>query len=1038
MLEFSRPQWLFLLLALPGLIWVAQRLSYASLGPWQSIISQAVRTIIWVLLCFSVAGAQFVRRSDRMSVIVVRDASDSMDKAQFPGIDAELDKAREEMRKDDTLGKVNFGADAYIEFMPQPGVDKRMLEAWQTSPRGNFTDIGEALQLALASFPANAQKRLVLVTDGNENTGNALPEVRAARDRGVEIIPVPLSSRTGPEVVVDSLEAPSQASIGEKVNVRFVLNSTVATKADVTLIRNGAYVDKTSINVRPGKDVYEFPVTVDRSGFFTYELAIEPQQDTIAENNKAYAFTVVEGQPRLLYATGDAGELAYLPKTLRTHNIAVDVVPPSGIPYSLEDFQVYDGIIFSDVAAFDISTDQMKMIQSLVRDFGRGFMMLGGEKSFGPGGYFETPIEETLPVNMDFRRKRITPSTLVVCLVDKSGSMGETVNGVEKIVMAREACKEVVKLQQPNDWVGVMGFDSMGQWVVQPTRGINKDDTLNKLSSMQAGGGTDLYPALEAAYLASKSVPVQIKHFVVFTDGMVAPADFQGLCKRLTDDKVTVSTVAFGTDADIPFMKDLAKMGGGNMYEAKNIADLPRIFTREVFLANKATLNEDPFYPKLSGDSPLTAAISWGGSPPLYGYVATSAKDRAQVPLLTQKDDPLLAVWRYGLGKSAAFTSDAKNRWAKDWLGWGGYEQFFTGLARWIRSDLDSSGLDVSTTLRGRDGVITATAVDDKGKYVEGADLEARVTDPELGTQRVRLQQTGPGEYEGHFEVRDNGNYFVNAVLAGKDSSGAEVPLKAQAGGLAVSYSPEYKDITPNTFLLAQLAEGSTAPAGLTLDHLFSFGRKPQRRLEDAWELFTLIALLLWLLDVAVRRLALDPADLKLAWSMVLAGPGAAKALRTQHSLAGLMAAKRRAEGGLRRPGRAAPEAVPAVSSGSAATGNNADLRRRLDTQAQRQKAAAIPRPGAGAGTGAGADAAGEAGTATPTPAPSGDLNSLRRKLDAKPAAPSPGVSWGNTEVSSPAPAPEKKPAASAAEPLSDKDFTSRLLERKRKGRDGQ
>ena len=1016
MLEFTRPIWLLLLLALPAIWWLALRMSYASLGPGQKWVSLALRTVIWLLLVFSIAGVQFVRISDRVSVVVVRDSSDSIDDPQVQGALSEVEIARQEMKKDDTLGLVNFGRDAYLEFLPRSGVDERALRDWQTDPRGNFTDIGEALRLATASFPDNAQKRLVLITDGNENIGNSLAEARVARDNGIELMVVPIQSTSGPEVVLSSLETPSQASIGETVNVRFVLDSTVTTPANVSLIRNGEFVDKVKINIREGKEVYEFPIEVDESGFQTYELSVEPEIDTIAENNRAYTFSLVEGQPRLLYATGDAQELAYLPRTLNTHNIQVDVVPPGGIPYSMDDFQSYDGIIFSDVAAFDISPEQMQMIQVLVRDFGRGFMMIGGEKSFGPGGYFDTPIEETLPVDMDFRRKRITPSSLVVCLIDKSGSMGETVGGMAKMEMAKEACVEVVKLQANDDYVGVMGFDGVGQWVVEPAKGIDKEGTISKIRSMQAGGGTDLYPALKSAYEASQSIPVQVKHFIVFTDGIVAPGDFAGITKEMTDNKCTISTVAFGTDADIPFMKDLAKMGGGNMYEANSLYDLPRIFTREVFLANKATLTEEPFYAKPVGNNPLTSTIGWSNAPLLFGYVATSAKDEAQVSLLTHKDDPLLATWRYGLGKSAAFTSDAKNRWARDWLGWGGYERFWTGVARWIRSDLDSSGVEVTTTLAGGEGVIRVSAVTEKGEFVNYSSTEARITDPNLESQSIELNQTGPGQYEGRFQVSDNGNYFVNVVQYNEDEEGNATPIGAQAGGLAVSYSPEYRELRRDDFLLSQLTASSLLPDGVSLAGLFTEERKPSRRKEDAWELFTTIALLLWLIDVAVRRLVLDWQQLRFAFAGALVGPGARRAVQTKESLAGLLNVKQNVQ-----HSRNSPLQQQQLEA------RRQNLSRKA---AEREKAGAAPEPTAAPAARIEAPPAQRASDAA------GSLSTLRKKLETKePGAPgfTPGQQFESKTTPKPAaPATPKPPGAS----MSEREMTSRLLEIKKKRQD--
>jgi uncharacterized membrane protein len=1019
MLEFLRPLWLLILLALPLIWFIALRFSYASLGPSQKWVSLAIRTIIWLLLVFSLAGAQFVRISDRVSVVVAVDASDSVDSSQVAGVITELEKSREEMKKDDSLGKVNFGADAYLEYLPQPGVDKEMLENWQTKPRGNFTDISKAIRLAVASFPANAQKRLVLVTDGNENVGNALAEARVARDNGVELVVVPLQSAATPEVILSDLEAPPQASLGETVNVRFVLDSTVATPATVSLIRNGQFVDKVPISVRPGKEVYEFPLTVDQSGFFTYELAVEPQIDTVMENNRAYTFSVVGGQPRLLYATGDPNEVKYLPPALRSHTINVDVVPPGGIPYSMEDFQQYDAVIFSDIAAYDVTDDQMKMIQVLVRDFGRGFMMVGGEKSFGPGGYFDTPIEEILPVDMDFRRKKITPSTLVVCLIDKSGSMGETVGGVSKVAMAKEACKAVVKLQTDRDYVGVMGFDSVGQWVVEPTTGMNKEATLNAISAMQAGGGTDLYPSLKAAWEASKKVPAQVKHFIVFTDGLVAPAPFEELTKQMMEDNITVSTVAFGTDADAPFLQQLAKMGGGNAYTANSLHDLPKIFTREVFMANKATLTEEPFQAVLAENHPLVASIAWSSSPMLYGYVATSAKDEAEVPLVTHKDDPLLAIWRYGLGKSVAFTSDAKNRWARDWLGWGGYEQFWSGVARWLRSDLDSSGVDVRTSLAGNQGLVQVSLVDKEGGFGNGGELNALITDPELESQTVQLTQTGPGEYEGRFPITANGNYFVNVVQTADDGQGQQVPVRAQASGLAVSYSPEYRNFRPDTFMLSQLQASSLAPEQLDLKKLFTQDRKPARRLEPAWELFTLLAICLWLFDIAARRLAVDTAEFKLLLAGVLGGAGGRRATAAAESLGGLMQVKARAQERMahQRAVRSIKDAPQVKLDGGAVKPGTG---------------ASAPSPWAPPPPGSPPIAPPPAKPQAPQAQPG--LSDLRTKLGERGTGAVAQTDWQQKLGPQPGAGAAEKPKQ-AAQDVSTREMTQRLLDRKRKDR---
>ena len=112
---------------------------------------------------------------------------------------------------------------------------------------------------------------------------------------------------------------------------------------------------------------------------------------------------------------------------------------------------------------------------------------------------------------------------------------------------------------------------------------------------------------------------------------------------------------------------------------------MPRIFLRDAFRVARSWLVEETFQPARLRGHPALAGLS--DLPALDGYVAASEKAGAEHLLASHLGDPLLSLWRVGLGKSVAFTSDAKARWAGRWLRWSGYGAFWAALVRWTIRD---------------------------------------------------------------------------------------------------------------------------------------------------------------------------------------------------------------------------------------------------------------------------------------------------------------------------------------------------------------
>jgi hypothetical protein len=255
----------------------------------------------------------------------------------------------------------------------------------------------------------------------------------------------------------------------------------------------------------------------------------------------------------------------------------------------------------------------------------------------------------------------------------------------------------VVDLLDERNEVGVMSWDTEFIWDATVRSAKDKAAIHHAIATIKAGGGTDGYPALKESYQVLFERPALLKHVIFLSDGQMTRGDFQGLLRRMAKDKITVSTVAIGKDADVQLMVDVAKWGKGRFYYTEDSQTIPRIFTLETQLASKASLVEQPFKPQLTSPGhEAIQEIDWKSVPPLGGYVASTLKSTADLVLMSHQEDPVLATWRYGLGRSVAFTSDAKAKWAVLWLRWREFNKFWSQLIRWtLRSGTRSDTVAV-------------------------------------------------------------------------------------------------------------------------------------------------------------------------------------------------------------------------------------------------------------------------------------------------------------------------------------------------------
>lgn len=890
---------LLLLILLPVVYLGLPRLPFRRL---RDTLSLLLRCALVTLVVLALAGAQVVRSADRLAVIFLVDASDSIGAEAREAQIAYLRSALERMTPEDEAAVIVFGANALVERALS---SVRELPAIRSTPLTSNTDLAEAIRIGLGLFPADTARRLVILSDGVQTVGDALSAAQRAAATGVEISFISHTRMPGPEVQVTDVRAPEEVGANQDFDLSFTVRTETPTQAAITVLAGGEILLRNDVSLRAGENNFAVTLQSGETGFRDFQVRVDPVGgDAFYQNNQLAGFSQVVGPPRVLLVSPDDAEVQYLTAALTEVGLTVDRAAPGQLPIGMAPLVNYDAVILANVAATDLTDRRMRTLNSYVRDLGGGLVVIGGPDAYAPGGYFQTPLEDALPLEMQIRDQQRLPQLTLVYIIDRSGSMGiPGPSGVENIELAKEAMIRSIDFLQPTDRAGVVSFDTGASWIADIQPVLDRFGLQTLIGTLRASGGTDIQTGYNLAADALTTESSTRKHIILLTDGGADRARLVETAEALLRDyDVTTTVISIG--GGVTFLSDMARLGGGNYHEVTTVEQIPTIFAAETVLASRAYVLEDPFVPLLSANSPIMDGIT--GAPPLLGYVATTPRQTAQV-ILRGPDpfgDPILAVWQYGLGRAVAFTSDATARWGTNWVTWDDYARFWSQSVRWTITETAENNLETRVFLDGEQARIVVDARDAQGGFLNGLTLQTTIVDPELGAQTVGLQQVAPGRYEAVFTPETEGAYFLR--LAGEDASG----VINQTNGWVLSYSPEYSTRPPaeGTQLLADIA-ALTNGRSLADDvgGVFAHNLAASAAYAPLTPWLLLAAALLLPLDIAFRRLLITQSDLSRLRASIMRPRAVSE---TSERITSLMDAKARAQQQIEQQGASSPSAT--------------------------------------------------------------------------------------------------------------------------------
>lgn len=858
MFDIETPLYLILLLIIPLVVLIQLRTNVVA-SRWRKVTTFLMRCLAIICAILALANLQRAHSEKRLAVVFLLDMSDSVAESQREIAVEQINAAIAKLKPTDQFAVIGFAAEPFVLIpMREPSVktDKQhLLISMLTDSSGQLdsTDIVSALKRSIEHLPDNYHHRIVLFGDGLHNAGNtsiseSLPYFSAS---DVEIMTIPLQSTQDTIQVLD-LQLPDKVRKGQRFQIQAIIQSDeTIPNLKATLYHNGIPLPDLEFALKKGRNVIPLP-TQEVTDFYynlgrthTYHLKLNIN-DEIIENNEAFGVVQVQDKPHILYADSNLKHADNIQEVLEESGFGVEVIHAADIPSDLVSFQQFDVMILSNISADMVTDTQQKMIESAVRDLGHGLVVIGGDKAFGAGGYTDTVFERILPVDMTPRERK--DSVALVFVIDTSGSMANYVGDKRKISLAMDAIRAGIDNLDEVDQAAIISFDVNTHVISSLTTDHSR--LIKRVGRLKPTGGTAaMSDAIKTAIQMHETADVKRKHIILLSDGKSTGkrSDIIEIARNAAKEKIGITTIGIG-DADTELLKEIADMGDGQSITVRDIQNLPRVLMDAVRETHNYIVQEE-FQPEvLSPTSLILDGIN--NLPRLYGYVATSEKLTAQVLISSHKNEPILASWRYGLGKSVAWTSDVKPAWGKDWISWTHFSKFWGQVVNWtLPSENTDVNFDLSVMqLNGRGEI----RIDTKG--LSPVSFVVQVAGPNGTGQTVDITQDAANRFIGSFQLHESGTYIITAKQVGTEKSVSETPLSVT---LSRSYPAEYAVFDVNTDLLKKLSQETDGLYQPTLAQITHPGGKPVESRVSLFQLLLIIAAILFVLEMILRRFSI-------------------------------------------------------------------------------------------------------------------------------------------------------------------------------------
>jgi Mg-chelatase subunit ChlD/uncharacterized membrane protein len=838
----------------PGLLAVAR--GGRALG---TTISTAARLTSFILLISMLAGLRIPVRAAarRMAMVVALDQSRSIAPDQAAWMQHRVSEIRHRLNTSDRIAVIGFGRDAgLLTPLQNPRMPVQNLAV--VDP--NATDLAGALTTALGIFPDNEEKRLVLLSDGNETEGQVLDELPAMTQADVRIFTSAPPPSAIARVAITAFEAPAVV----RAETSFALHLDVESESDtpvgaqIGLSIDGTALGNQQVTLVPGLNRFVLPYRVGRSGAYLMQAQIKVPPPMVAANPTAETALSVIEPPRVLVVSPNPPDS--LIKALQNRNYEVQMAPPHGLPVRAEDYLAYQTVIIANVPSEALDEGAQAALNRYVADFGGGLVVTGD--TLRDSRFRGSTLEKTLPVT--FQPQPPPPSRepiAVYLLIDRSNSMSynsryPAVRDGERIHYAKQAAVALLNQLDDTDYAGVIAFDSE-PYILGHLRPLaeQRDELITRVQRLEPGGGTDFKEALEIAEREIEQSGIAVREVILLTDGDTN-RQYHDHDQEMADyakDAIPVSTIRIGPDLEnLRLLQDFAHATGGVFYRVEDITKLPQLLVHLTHEAETFKWHERSHI-DFGSHSAVLSGIVPRDLPPLDFFAMTQAKDGAEVPLVVRKGPrsaPLLATWQYELGRSAIFSADPDSLGSLAWIRWDRYAQFWSQLVSWVAREGDSGPFSLRVS-NSDDGSLEFEA--QKADPLPVSNLFCRITGPGL-VNDVAMSQIATSTYRGESAPLTRGKYGLALLVKAGDTERVLLRREVASKGAQALDAAELKLRGANEPLLRNIAADTGGEFDAPISKIVQRSGAMVTAYQSIDELLLPLAILMLLLAIFIQR----------------------------------------------------------------------------------------------------------------------------------------------------------------------------------------
>ncbi len=627
-----------------------KRQPLADKHPGTHSINKRLRQLTWIrsaaLACviFGLAGTTAILPVKNRRIVALIDVSDSIGNSETEKSRAALLDQINKLSSADRIAVMTFaGGTNIIAPMAKPGDAYSSLKsAVLTAPMPGDTDIQKAISSSKEILSQTTGRRSILLfSDGRASMTEIDAGSLKSLNTSVNTIPV---GKRGEGIVSWELKIPDSIHTGEKALLEWNIFSPADLKINYSVKMDDKKILQEYYDVNAGNNIIPVDVSSDSPGDHRIDIDVSINNNIIRYGSIS-GLLRVSGKDSILLINGKVYNSG-LGAALRIQGLNVAETGSSAISESLNGSAA---VILDNIPASSITKDQQKSLQNYTAA-GGGLLVIGGDSSLGRGEYYESILEDILPVNTDTRQRIFYNRTEVVYAIDHSGSMTIKRGRITKYEAALNGVAASVNEMDPRDKIGIVTFDEQAEWKLPLISAGRKKEIYKALSDIPLGGGTDMSKAFDEVISRFSILEPVSRHLIVITDGLTIDKDFKSLCHRLVKNGFTISTIGIGNEINESLLKDIADWGNGQFYRVELDA-VPEVVHKESMRITRDLIQEGGFKPKVRIYADWLAD-SDTSFPMIKGYLLTRPKNLAVVNLEVGEHDPLFAWWRYGNGNA--------------------------------------------------------------------------------------------------------------------------------------------------------------------------------------------------------------------------------------------------------------------------------------------------------------------------------------------------------------------------------------------------